>query len=340
MRKIDRRNVAMGRYAALRRPVAQITRIAIHHSASGPAGNNAVFENYWRTRGWTVGGYHEIILHNGDWELCYNPEQITWGVGNHNHYTYHICIVGNFRVNGASPSAVQMRTLFERLRINMQRFNLSVNHILGHNEFSGHASNSCPGINMNNLRQQMQANIHIVRSGETLSHIALQYQTTVAELIRLNNITNSNMIRVGQQIHLPHNRITNGDLFVVTRATGGFNTALDARNNLNQRATVLPGTYYVFNRAEGMVNVTRVRGVPGSWINPTGQTTTTNNALRVGSRVRVNNNAMRWATGETIPAWVRGGTYTVQQLRTRGGVNEVLLAELLSWIRATDVTVV
>ena len=44
----------------------------------------------------------------------------------------------------------------------------------------------------------------IVQYGDTLSQIAYQYGTTVAELVRLNNIANPNLIYVGQRIYLPN----------------------------------------------------------------------------------------------------------------------------------------
>lgn len=41
---------------------------------------------------------------------------------------------------------------------------------------------------------------YIVKKGDTLSHIALWYNTTVEELVKLNNIQNPNLIYVGQRI--------------------------------------------------------------------------------------------------------------------------------------------
>ena len=42
--------------------------------------------------------------------------------------------------------------------------------------------------------------IYIVKSGDTLSHIALKYNTTVNRLVELNNIKNRNLIYPGQEI--------------------------------------------------------------------------------------------------------------------------------------------
>ncbi len=45
-------------------------------------------------------------------------------------------------------------------------------------------------------------NVYYVKSGDTLSGIAQMYNTTVEELMRLNGITNPNIISVGQAIKI------------------------------------------------------------------------------------------------------------------------------------------
>ena len=259
----------------------QIGRIGIHHSATD-VGSQRIFENHWRNVGWRNGGYHEIILLNGDVEICYAPTVVTNGVGDHNADSYHICVVGNFRISGNAPSARQMQALIERIRVNMNRFSIPIERVLGHNEFPNtsrfnHRSNICPGQNMNNLRNQLRLPtvgstpnpshpVHTARSGETLSSIARLHGTTVVELQRLNNIQNPNLIRVGQILKLP----------------------------------------------------------------------TQHPNIQVGTPVRVNDGARNWATGETIPAWVRGRRYNVIQTRRDG--QELLLNDVMSWINRNDVT--
>lgn len=48
------------------------------------------------------------------------------------------------------------------------------------------------------LSQENLTKLHHVKKGETLSKIAKQYNTTVCELVKLNNIKNKNLIKVGQ----------------------------------------------------------------------------------------------------------------------------------------------
>lgn len=45
---------------------------------------------------------------------------------------------------------------------------------------------------------------HVVKSGECLSGIALKYGTTVQFLVRLNNITNPDVLRVKQKLIVPN----------------------------------------------------------------------------------------------------------------------------------------
>ncbi|MBX3001885.1 MAG: LysM peptidoglycan-binding domain-containing protein [Caldilineaceae bacterium] len=53
------------------------------------------------------------------------------------------------------------------------------------------------------LAQQAQESTYVVQRGDTLFSIARRFGTTVAELSRLNGITNPNLIRVGQRLRLP-----------------------------------------------------------------------------------------------------------------------------------------
>src|SRR5690606_11808332 len=113
-------------------------------------GSWATFWPFWHnTKGWGTGGYHEIILRDGTVELCYDPEEITNGVGGQNSYIYNICLVGN-----GSFTEAQERTFEERASYWMGRFGLTAKDVKGHNEFPGQATN-CPGIDMNAVRSRL-----------------------------------------------------------------------------------------------------------------------------------------------------------------------------------------
>lgn len=132
------------------RNLSQIKYIVRHHSAT-TSGN---FDSFWRhwngTNGWGTGGYHEIILRDGTVQICYDPHEITNGVGGHNTSTYHICLVGN-----GSFTAAQEKAWDERIAFNMKRLNIGVNNVKGHREMPGQ-NTSCPGINMDTVRSRIR----------------------------------------------------------------------------------------------------------------------------------------------------------------------------------------
>ncbi len=62
---------------------------------------------------------------------------------------------------------------------------------------------------------------------------------------------------------------------------------------------------------------------------------TSKSSISVGFTVKVNFGATKWATGESIPSWVKGKSYTVAQVSG----SRVLLSGILSWINKTDVEI-
>ena len=45
--------------------------------------------------------------------------------------------------------------------------------------------------------------VHVVQKGETLSIIAGRYKVTVEAIVKLNNITNPDLIKIGQELLIP-----------------------------------------------------------------------------------------------------------------------------------------
>lgn len=58
-----------------------------------------------------------------------------------------------------------------------------------------------------------------------------------------------------------------GEYEVVTPVPGYY-TSKNAISGTDRRNTVRPAKYFIYNEANGAINVTSVKGVPGSWINP------------------------------------------------------------------------
>lgn len=65
----------------------------------------------------------------------------------------------------------------------------------------------------------------------------------------------------------PSEPVNEGD-YVINKQINGYMTATDAANHAGVISPVDVGNYFVYNQAGGMINVTKVEGKPGSWINP------------------------------------------------------------------------
>ena len=79
----------------------------------------------------------------------------------------------------------------------------------------------------------------------------------------------------------------------------GYNTAADAKDSNNPRVTVLAGEYTIYKIANGMVNITKIKGQAGSWINPDKVSFSTTNTT---SSTSIN----------TTQKLVAGGGYTLK----------------------------
>lgn len=134
-----------------KRSINAITTIVRHHSG-GQSGDFNSFWSYWKSKGWTKGGYHEIILRDGTRQICYDPIYPTNGVGGQNSYTYHICLVGNGNFTEAQEKAWTEACLEAQ-----KRFKVANRNVKGHNEMPG-ANTACPGINMNVVRNRLLSN--------------------------------------------------------------------------------------------------------------------------------------------------------------------------------------
>ncbi|HWV58785.1 MAG TPA: LysM peptidoglycan-binding domain-containing protein [Longimicrobiales bacterium] len=98
---------------------------------------------------------------------------------------------------------------------------------------------------------------HIVRRGETLSHIARRYGVSVQSIQRENNVTNPRRIQIGQRLQIPgagdaahqpaevawhEYRVRRGDsLWAIARRYGVTVKELQSWNNLGSRSLIRPG---------------------------------------------------------------------------------------------------
>ncbi|WAA10850.1 LysM peptidoglycan-binding domain-containing protein [Fervidibacillus albus] len=74
--------------------------------------------------------------------------------------------------------------------------NLDLNQLMGTKPLSFFTG-------LEEVKVETSKNEYVVKKGDTLIHIAKQFNTTVNELAKLNNIKNVNLIYVGQKIKIP-----------------------------------------------------------------------------------------------------------------------------------------
>lgn len=72
----------------------------------------------------------------------------------------------------------------------------------------------------------------------------------------------------------------------------------------------------------------------GTFPNKIGPRTPTAKPINKGDRVRVNQSAVKYATGQNIPARIKGNVFTVEDVKN----GQVLLREIMSWVHNRDVT--
>ena len=127
--------------------------LTIHHTATPnndsitPAARMRQMQAYHiDTNGWCDFGYHYTVGIDGKVYEGRDPDRTGAHVGNHNTNNVGISVVGTF-VN-FSPRESQLSALTDISRWVVNRYGIpkSRSNVLGHKEWSGHTSNTCPGL--------------------------------------------------------------------------------------------------------------------------------------------------------------------------------------------------
>lgn len=140
---------------------------------------------------------------------------------------------------------------------------------------------------------------YIVKRGDTLSHIALWYDTTVEELVKLNNIQNPNLIYVGQRILIltsdePNKEkeitytVKRGDsLWKIANRYGVSVNSLVSLNNIQNPNLIYPGQQIQVrvsaNNNQSNTVYYRVRRGDSLWRIARRYRTTVNNLVRLNN---------------------------------------------------------
>ncbi len=71
-------------------------------------------------------------------------------------------------------------------------------------------------IQAENAPKQVTNQVHIVQSGETLTNLAVRYDSSVAELIQVNQLASPDILHIGQQLVIPVEVAVSNDIALQT----------------------------------------------------------------------------------------------------------------------------
>ena len=136
----------------------EIVNITVHCSAT-PIGKSFTaidIDKMHKDRGWSGCGYHFIILLDGTIQYGRNYNYTGAHVKGHNAGNIGVCYIGGVKADGKTDAVDQLTDAQQNAIINLTHYlakihNLSVNKIVGHNEFPNVAK-SCPNLTMANIR--------------------------------------------------------------------------------------------------------------------------------------------------------------------------------------------
>lgn len=66
--------------------------------------------------------------------------------------------------------------------------------------------------------------------------------------------------------------------YTLSKSIKIYMNASDAKNSKNSVGTYPAGTYYVYKKSDGMINITKTKGKAGAWINPSASSTSSSNS--------------------------------------------------------------
>lgn len=187
--------------------------------------------------------------------------------------------------------------------------------------------------------------IYTVKSGDTLWGIANIHGMDVAELKSINGMK-GDLIHPGDKLKVTKPEATTPKPLSVTKPIANDEFKVGSRVTLKDSAKKYATGESIPNSVSGKTyTVQQVKSDRVllkeivSWVyksdlvGGTSASVKTSASIDVGSKVVLSKAASKYATGQTIPASVKGKTYTVQQVKS----DRVLLKEIVSWVYKKDV---
>lgn len=109
---------------------------------------------------------------------------------------------------------------------------------------------------------------------------------------------------------------TKDETYKLVKACPIYMNSANAANRKNSVGTYAAGTYYVFNESNGMINITKTKGVAGGWINPADNKTSSSSSssssakYKVGDTVTINGVYRSCSATQKLTPAVKSGKIT------------------------------
>ena len=170
-----------------RRPLSQITHLAVHHTATPAtitpqriAELHVAPDSSRGKEAWPGIGYHYFIYPDGSIDQTNPLEVASYHVHRHNVYSVGVVFAGSF-MNGRIPTSAQLRAGAHLLAWLMQELNIPLARVWGHREFPDNTT-ICPGSEWtlgNRWRDLLFERIEQVQAGvgvKSIRHYMLFWQ--------------------------------------------------------------------------------------------------------------------------------------------------------------------
>ncbi|MFB4164690.1 N-acetylmuramoyl-L-alanine amidase [Alteribacillus sp. JSM 102045] len=140
------------------RSLSIIHHLILHHSGVSNGSPVSYARHHVYTNNWPGIGYHYVIEQDGTILKCQKMTTISYHTGGYNTHSIGLCLTGDYSRN--TPPPRQLRSTYQLVRQLMQTFSINKDKLLGHRECEGHASNVCPGFDMNEFRKNLTSFSH------------------------------------------------------------------------------------------------------------------------------------------------------------------------------------
>ena len=126
--------------------------IVVHCAATKPSmdiGADTIRDWHVNGNGWSDIGYHFIVLGDGTVETGRHINKTGAHCRGHNKGSIGVCVTGN--TSQEPPNLLQLDSLWGKLRLLMEEYNLDRHNVYGHRDFG---TTECPGNMLYALSQQ------------------------------------------------------------------------------------------------------------------------------------------------------------------------------------------